>query len=165
MNNSVGNLSSGTQQPPQMDFIAEPLGLRICRLTVYVIIFLLATVGNALVIFVVYKTRELHTGKLCPSFTFTFLKRKAFKRIREWHHLICKLLPHLMPVRHFLGPNAYSVPFFDTSMNYTNKSFTIGSCTFSVILIINKSLCSNSLVFNFNVCHNNLLILAQLKFA
>lgn len=64
MNNSVASGSNGTAAPQTgMDFIMEPLGLRIFRLTVYVIIFLLATFGNALVIFVVYKTRELHTGK------------------------------------------------------------------------------------------------------
>ena len=83
MNTSGGsNQTHGTLPPQsQMDFIAEPLGLRIVRLTVYVIIFLLATFGNALVIFVVYKTRELHTGKHFSYFTFTFLKRKAFKKI------------------------------------------------------------------------------------
>lgn len=79
MNHSEANLSEGTQAP-QMDYIAEPLGLRIFRLTVYVIIFLLATVGNALVIFVVYKTRELHTGKKCSLIELT-LKRRAFNRI------------------------------------------------------------------------------------
>lgn len=56
-----GTGTAPTETP--MDYVKEPLGLRIVRLTVYVIIFLLATFGNALVIFVVYKTRELHTGK------------------------------------------------------------------------------------------------------
>ena len=62
MSDSAGN-SSEVPQMSQMNYVAEPLGLRIFRLTIYVVIFLLATVGNALVIFVVYKTRELHTGK------------------------------------------------------------------------------------------------------
>lgn len=84
MNNSGGNLSDGTEASQTgMDYIAEPLGLRIFRLTIYVIIFLLATFGNALVIFVVYKTRELHTGKHLCSSLFTFKKLKAFKRIRR----------------------------------------------------------------------------------
>ena len=64
MNSSATNQSYGPEVPTDMVFMAEPLGLRIFRLTVYVIIFLLATFGNALVIFVVYKTRELHTGKM-----------------------------------------------------------------------------------------------------
>lgn len=60
----MNNATNGTGVPQtEMNFVVEPLGLRIFRLTVYVIIFLLATFGNALVIFVVYKTRELHTGK------------------------------------------------------------------------------------------------------
>lgn len=67
MNSSAANQSDGPEAPTGMVFMAEPLGLRIFRLTVYVIIFLLATFGNALVIFVVYKTRELHTGKTFNS--------------------------------------------------------------------------------------------------
>lgn len=79
------NQSDVTEGPTEMVFIVEPLALRIFRLTLYVIIFLLATFGNALVIFVVYKTRELHTGK---SFPFCFLQltvflTKATKRITE----------------------------------------------------------------------------------
>ena len=62
MNDSLENLS-GETPTSQMDNFSEPLGLRIFRLTLYAFIFLLATVGNALVIFVVYKSRELHTGK------------------------------------------------------------------------------------------------------
>ncbi|XP_001631778.2 neuropeptide Y receptor type 2 isoform X2 [Nematostella vectensis] len=72
---------------PQDD-ITEPLGMRIVRLAIYIIIFLIATIGNSLVIFVVYKTRELHTvtgylianlaiadlgvGLLCIPFTVVF---------------------------------------------------------------------------------------------
>ena len=63
--------SSSTKQTDssvgQMDYIMEPLGLRIFRLTLYGFIFLLATFGNGLVVFVVYKTRRLHTGKLLFS--------------------------------------------------------------------------------------------------
>jgi len=87
----------------------EPLALRIFRLTLYVIIFLLATFGNALVIFVVYKTRELHTvtgflianlavadlgvGMLCIPFTVVY-----FELNFNWPFgaVMCKLLPALM---------------------------------------------------------------------
>lgn len=51
---------NATAPPPA---VLEPLGMRVIRLTIYIIIFLIATIGNSLVIFVVYKTRELHTGK------------------------------------------------------------------------------------------------------
>ena len=61
-----------TEGPTELVFIVEPLALRIFRLTLYVIIFLLATFGNALVIFVVYKTRELHTGKTFQFFVSTY---------------------------------------------------------------------------------------------
>lgn len=107
MNDSLGNLSEGT---PQMDFVAEPLGLRIFRLTVYVVIFLLATAGNALVIFVVYKTRELHTvtgflianlavadlgvGLLCIPFTVVYFELNFYW---PFGPVMCKLLPALMP--------------------------------------------------------------------
>ena len=78
MSDSAGN-SSEVPQMSQMNYVAEPLGLRIFRLTIYVVIFLLATVGNALVIFVVYKTRELHTGKyLSPSLKLSFTGKKTF---------------------------------------------------------------------------------------
>lgn len=82
----MNNATNGTEAPQaQMDYVVEPLGLRIFRLTVYVIIFLLATFGNALVIFVVYKTRELHTGKLISysqsTITRTFLRGLRIKRI------------------------------------------------------------------------------------
>lgn len=65
MNDSGGN-QAGTTPPAEvavMNYVMEPLGLRIVRLALYVIIFVIATVGNSLVIFVVYKTRELHTGR------------------------------------------------------------------------------------------------------
>lgn len=78
MSDSAGNFSE-VPRIPQMNYVAEPLGLRIFRLTIYVVIFLLATVGNALVIFVVYKTRELHTGKyLSPILKLTFTGEKTF---------------------------------------------------------------------------------------
>lgn len=79
MSDSAGN-SSEVPQMSQMNYVAEPLGLRIFRLTIYVVIFLLATVGNALVIFVVYKTRELHTGKyLSASLKLSFTGKKTFE--------------------------------------------------------------------------------------
>lgn len=42
--------------------MTEPFGLRVFRLALYTMIFLIATIGNSLVIFVVYKTQELRTG-------------------------------------------------------------------------------------------------------
>lgn len=106
----MNNATNGTEAPQaQMDYVVEPLGLRIFRLTVYVIIFLLATFGNALVIFVVYKTRELHTvtgflianlavadlgvGMLCIPFTVVY-----FELDFHWPFgaFMCKLLPALM---------------------------------------------------------------------
>ena len=44
--------------------VAEPLGSNIFRLIVYTIIFLLTVTGNVSVLAVVYKIRELHSGKL-----------------------------------------------------------------------------------------------------
>ena len=44
--------------------VAEPLGSKIFRLIVYTIIFLLTVTGNVSVLAVVYKIRELHSGKL-----------------------------------------------------------------------------------------------------
>lgn len=109
MSESAGN-SSEVPQMSQMNYVAEPLGLRIFRLTIYVVIFLLATVGNALVIFVVYKTRELHTvtgflianlavadlgvGLLCIPFTVVYYELNF-----RWPFgpIMCKILPALMP--------------------------------------------------------------------
>ncbi|XP_068711779.1 neuropeptide Y receptor type 2-like isoform X2 [Montipora foliosa] len=109
MNNSLGNLS-GETPTSQMDNFSEPLGLRIFRLTLYVVIFLLATVGNALVIFVVYKSRELHTvsgflianlavadlgvGLLCIPFTVVYFELNFYW---PFGPVMCKLLPALMP--------------------------------------------------------------------
>lgn len=45
------------------EFIKEPLASNIFRLIVYTIIFLLTIAGNASVLAVVYKIRELHTGR------------------------------------------------------------------------------------------------------
>lgn len=45
------------------EFIKEPLASNIFRLIVYTIIFLLTITGNASVLAVVYKIRELHTGR------------------------------------------------------------------------------------------------------
>ena len=69
--NATGANVSATGQPPgpeMIDQVTEPLGLRIVRLALYVIIFVIATFGNSLVIFVVYKTRELHTGESSQLF-------------------------------------------------------------------------------------------------
>ncbi|XP_068744271.1 neuropeptide FF receptor 1-like isoform X2 [Montipora capricornis] len=109
MNNSLENLSEETPTS-QMDNFSEPLGLRIFRLTLYVVIFLLATVGNALVIFVVYKSRELHTvtgflianlavadlgvGLLCIPFTVVYFELNFYW---PFGPVMCKLLPALMP--------------------------------------------------------------------
>ncbi|KAL9984674.1 hypothetical protein ACROYT_G006998 [Oculina patagonica] len=109
MNSSTANQTDGPGAPNDIVYMTEPLGLRIFRLTVYVIIFLLATFGNALVIFVVYKTRELHTvtgflianlavadlgvGMLCIPFTVVY-----FELNFHWPFgaVMCKLLPALM---------------------------------------------------------------------
>lgn len=86
MNGSAANQSVGPEAPIGMVFMTEPLGLRVFRLTVYVIIFLLATFGNALVIFVVYKTRELHTGKTFNSLhllTTVFSSQKLIRGLQK----------------------------------------------------------------------------------
>lgn len=85
MNSSAANQSDGAGAPTDIVYMTEPLGLRIFRLTVYVIIFLLATFGNALVIFVVYKTRELHTGKAFNSFHLltVFSSKKLLRGLQK----------------------------------------------------------------------------------
>ena len=45
------------------EFIKEPLASNIFRLIVYTVIFLLTITGNTSVLTVVYKIRELHTGR------------------------------------------------------------------------------------------------------
>lgn len=45
------------------EFIKEPLASNIFRLIVYTVIFLLTITGNISVLAVVYKIRELHTGR------------------------------------------------------------------------------------------------------
>ena len=44
-------------------FVAEPFGARVVRLCLCVVIFLVAAIGNILVILVVYKTPSLRSGK------------------------------------------------------------------------------------------------------
>lgn len=78
MNVSTNNDSNGAIQPAFGAQISEPLFMRVIRLTIYLIIFLIAVFGNTLVIFVVYKTRELHTGKQIPKIiTHCALKRAS----------------------------------------------------------------------------------------
>lgn len=45
------------------EFIKEPLASNIFRLIVYTVIFLVTITGNTSVLAVVYKIRELHTGR------------------------------------------------------------------------------------------------------
>lgn len=52
-----------TSSAAAMDYIKEPLASKYLRLIAYSVIFLLTITGNALVLAVVYKIRELHTGK------------------------------------------------------------------------------------------------------
>ena len=65
MNNSTGLNDSLGEQPffGYVDMYQEPLALQVIHLALYGIIFLLAFLGNVLVIAVVFKTRELRTGK------------------------------------------------------------------------------------------------------
>lgn len=48
---------------PAVQAAGEPLASNIFRLIVYVIIFLVTISGNVSVLAVVYKTRELHSGR------------------------------------------------------------------------------------------------------
>lgn len=48
---------------PAIEYLEEPLASNVFRLIVYTIIFLVTVTGNLSVLAVVYKTRELHTGK------------------------------------------------------------------------------------------------------
>ena len=52
-----------TSSAAAMDYIKEPLASKYLRLIAYSVIFLLTITGNALVLAVVYKIRELHTGE------------------------------------------------------------------------------------------------------
>ena len=58
--NETNMLVNTTSTP----ILTEPLGSNIFRLIVYTIIFLLTVIGNVSVLAVVYKIRELHSGKL-----------------------------------------------------------------------------------------------------
>lgn len=58
--NETNMLVNTTSTP----ILTEPLGSKIFRLIVYTIIFLLTVIGNVSVLAVVYKIRELHSGKL-----------------------------------------------------------------------------------------------------
>ena len=49
--------------PPAVQAAGEPLASNIFRLIVYVIIFLVTITGNVSVLAVVYKIRELHSGR------------------------------------------------------------------------------------------------------
>ena len=48
---------------PAIEYLEEPLASNVFRLIVYTVIFLVTIFGNLSVLAVVYKTRELHTGK------------------------------------------------------------------------------------------------------
>lgn len=61
--NTTMNTTGLPPAPMFAPMIKEPLFMRVIRLATYIIIFLIAVFGNSLVIFVVYKTKELHTGK------------------------------------------------------------------------------------------------------
>lgn len=58
----VTDLANATTSAVQAPTI-EPLASYIFRLIVYVIIFLVTITGNVSVLAVVYKIRELHSGK------------------------------------------------------------------------------------------------------
>ena len=61
--NETNMLINTTTTPPVLS-VAEPLGSNIFRLIVYTTIFLFTVTGNVSVLAVVYKIRELHTGRL-----------------------------------------------------------------------------------------------------
>ncbi|XP_031557227.1 neuropeptide FF receptor 2-like isoform X2 [Actinia tenebrosa] len=97
-----GAMVNATAAPP---VVLEPLGMRVIRLAIYIIIFLIATIGNSLVIFVVYKTRELHTvtgylianlaiadlgvGLLCIPFTVVVFELNF---VWPFGYFMCKLI-------------------------------------------------------------------------
>ena len=56
--------ATATTNIPGDQYVREPLASNVFRLIVYSIIFLLTITGNTAVLAVVYKIRELHTGKL-----------------------------------------------------------------------------------------------------
>ena len=60
---NVTNLLANANTPA-VQATSEPLASNIFRLIVYVIIFLVTIIGNVSVLAVVYKIRELHSGKL-----------------------------------------------------------------------------------------------------
>ncbi|XP_073238398.1 neuropeptide FF receptor 1-like isoform X2 [Porites lutea] len=88
-----------------MDYIKEPLASKYLRLIVYSVIFLLTITGNALVLAVVYKIRELHTvtgslianlavadlsvGILCIPFTVLYYEFTYW----PFGFALCKIIP------------------------------------------------------------------------
>ena len=59
--NTTGLLANTT--PSAVQAADEPLASNIFRLIVYVVIFLVTVTGNDSVLAVVYKIRELHSGR------------------------------------------------------------------------------------------------------
>lgn len=64
MNNSTNSSVAPMTGEKNALWYPEPLGSHIFRLFLYAVIFLLTVVGNTLVIFIVLRTRELHSGEL-----------------------------------------------------------------------------------------------------
>ena len=72
------NFTSGNVSTMAAPESMEPFFLRVFRLALYTMIFLIATIGNSLVIFVVYKTAELRTGQ-CHSYVLHVMPFNRFK--------------------------------------------------------------------------------------
>lgn len=60
---NVTDLLANTTPSAVQAAVREPLASNIFRLIVYVIIFLVTIIGNVSVLAVVYKIRELHSGR------------------------------------------------------------------------------------------------------
>jgi hypothetical protein len=60
INPTSGGLTNGSEA--QMP-VAEPQALRVIRILLYVVIFFIGTIGNVLVLLVVYKTPSLRSGR------------------------------------------------------------------------------------------------------
>jgi len=103
--NLVNSSTTAAATESGVQFIKEPLASNIFRLIVYTIIFLLTIAGNASVLAVVYKIRELHTvtgylianlavadlsvGILCIPFTVLYFEFTYW----PFGFVMCKIIP------------------------------------------------------------------------